>query len=178
MCIRDRGNKLPSGRGFGEPLSKFFDLDNNEKIVNLFSYFKGEVAIASSDGLGFKIKTDKLIAATRSGKKVFNLNENKKAKALTICDKEYLAVTGSNRKMLVFSLSELPELNKGKGVILQRYKDGYLEDIKSISKTDGIVWNLTGGRQRTEKDISGWIGKRGSVGKLVPNGFPRPPKFD
>ena len=172
------GNKLPSGRGFGEPLSKFFDLDNNEKIVNLFSYFEGEVAIASSDGLGFKIKTDKLIAATRSGKKVFNLNENKKAKALTICDKEYLAVTGSNRKMLVFSLSELPELNKGKGVILQRYKDGYLEDIKSISKTDGIVWNLTGGRQRTEKDISGWIGKRGSVGKLVPNGFPRPPKFD
>ena len=133
---------------------------------------------ASSDGLGFKIKTDKLIAATRSGKKVFNLNENKKAKALTICDKEYLAVTGSNRKMLVFSLSELPELNKGKGVILQRYKDGYLEDIKSISKTDGIIWSLTGGRQRTEKDISGWIGKRGSVGKLVPNGFPRPPKFD
>ena len=146
--------------------------------MNFFSYFEGEVAIASSDGLGFKIKTDKLIAATRSGKKVFNLNENKKAKALTICDQEYLAVTGSNRKMLVFSLSELPELNKGKGVILQRYKDGYLEDIKSISRTDGIVWNLIGGRQRTEKDISGWIGKRGSVGKMVPNGFPRPPKFD
>ncbi len=172
------GNKLPSGRGFGEPLSKFFDLDNNEKIVNFFSYFEGEVVIASSDGLGFKIKTDKLIAATRSGKKVFNLNQNKKAKALTICDKEYLAVTGSNRKMLIFSLSELPELNKGKGVILQRYKDGYLEDIKSISKTEGIFWNLSGGRQRTEKDISGWIGKRGSVGKMVPNGFPRPPKFD
>ncbi len=80
--------------------------------------------------------------------------------------------------MLVFSSSELPELNKGKGVILQRYKDGYLEDIKSISKDHGIMWNLSGGRQRTEKDISSWIGKRGGVGKLVPNGFPRPPKFD
>jgi topoisomerase-4 subunit A len=72
----------------------------------------------------------------------------------------------------------LPELNKGKGVILQRYKDGYLEDIKSISRDDGIIWILSGGRQRTEKDISVWVGKRGSVGKMVPNGFPRPPKFD
>ena len=172
------GNKLPSGRGFGEPLSKFFDLDNNEKIVNFFNFFEGEVAIASSDGLGFKINTNKLIASTRSGKKVFNLNENQKAKALTLCDKEYLAVTGSNRKLLIFNLSELPELNKGKGVILQRYRDGYLEDIKSISMSEGLCWKLSGGRQRTEKDISPWIGKRGGVGKLVPNGFPRPPKFD
>ncbi len=172
------GNKLPSGRGFGEPLSKFFDLDNNEKIVNFFTFFEGEVALASSDGLGFKINTKKLTASTRSGKKVFNLNENQKAKALTLCNKEYLAVTGSNRKLLIFHLSELPELNKGKGVILQRYRDGYLEDIKSISKSEGLYWKLSGGRQRTEKDILPWIGKRGGVGKLVPNGFPRPPKFD
>ena len=93
-------------------------------------------------------------------------------------DNEYIAVTGSNRKMLIFSISELPELNKGKGVILQRYKDGYLEDIKSISKINGLNWYLTGGRKRTERDITSWIGKRGGTGKLVPNGFPRPPKFD
>ena len=73
---------------------------------------------------------------------------------------------------------ELPELYKGKGVILQRYRDGYLEDIKSISKFEGLYWKLSGGRQRTEKDIMPWIGKRGGVGKLVPNGFPRPPKFE
>ncbi len=172
------GNKLPSGRGFGEPISKFFDLESNDKIINVFSFFEGKIAIASSDGLGFKINTNKLVASTRAGKKVFNLNENQKAKALTICDNEYLAVTGSNRKMLIFNLSELPELNKGKGVILQRYKDGYLEDIKSISKSEGLYWKLSGGRQRTEKNILPWIGKRGGAGKLVPNGFPRPPKFD
>ena len=172
------GNKLPSGRGFGEPLSKFFDLDGNEKIISSFSFFEGIVAIASSDGLGFKINTQNVVASTRSGKKIFNLNENQKAKSLTICNDELLAVTGSNRKMLIFNILELPELSKGKGVILQRYKDGYLEDIKCVSKTKGISWFLSGGRQRTEKDITSWIGKRGGAGKMVPNGFPRPPKFD
>ena len=80
--------------------------------------------------------------------------------------------------LIIFNISELPELSKGKGVILQRYKDGYLEDIKCVSKTNGISWVLSGGRQRVEKDITSWIGKRGGAGKMVPNGFPRPPKFD
>ncbi len=172
------GKKLPSGRGFGEPLTKFFDLKKDEKIISMFTFFDGYIAIASSDGLGFKINTNKIIASTKSGKKIFNLNPYQKAKSITICNNKYLAVTGSNRKMIIFKLDELPELNKGKGVILQRYKDGYLEDIKSVSKDIGLSWFLSGGRQRIEKDITPWIGKRGGSGKLVPNGFPRPPKFD
>ncbi len=170
-------NKLPSGRGFGEPLTKFFNFEKDEKIIAIFSFFEGYIAIASSDGLGFKINTNKVVASTRSGKKVLNLNKSQKAKSLTFCNNNLLAVTGSNRKLIIFDLSELPELNKGKGVILQRYKDGYLEDIKSISHEVGLIWFLSGGRKRSEKNLKPWIGKRGGAGKLVPNGFPRPPKF-
>ena len=80
--------------------------------------------------------------------------------------------------MLIFPVNELPEQNKGKGVILQRYKDGSLSDIKVISENQGLIWSMQGGRKREEKNIDSWIGKRGSTGKLVPNGFPRPPKFN
>ena len=170
--------KLPSGRGVGEPLSKVLELENNEKIISIFSYFKGEVVVASSDGLGFKVSTEQLIASTKSGKKVLNLNNGEKAKALSVCNGNLLVVVGYNRKMLIFPINELPEQNKGKGVILQRYKDGFLSDIKVISEEEGISWLMQGGRQRLEKDISIWMGKRGAAGKLVPNGFPRPPIFN
>ena len=168
---------MPSGRGVGEPLSKVLELENNEKIISIFSYFKGEVVLASSDGLGFKVSTEQLIASTKSGKKVLNLNNGEKAKALSVCNGNLLVVVGYNRKMLIFPINELPEQNKGKGVILQRYKDGFLSDIKVISEEEGISWLMQGGRQRLEKDISIWMGKRGAAGKLVPNGFPRPPIF-
>jgi len=170
--------KLPSGRGVGEPLSKMLELENNEKIISIFSYFKGEVVVASSDGLGFKVSTEQLIASTKSGKKVLSLNNGEKAKALSVCNGNLLVVVGYNRKMLIFPINELPEQNKGKGVILQRYKDGFLSDIKVISEEEGISWLMQGGRQRLEKDISIWMGRRGAAGKLVPNGFPRPPIFN
>ena len=83
-----------------------------------------------------------------------------------------------NRKLLVYSIDEVPELNKGKGVILQRYKDGTLSDITTFNKVDGIIWKMSGGRQRTEKSLSTWQGKRGGAGRIVPNGFPRPPIFN
>ena len=106
------------------------------------------------------------------------MNSDAIAKSLSICDGDLIVVVGYNRKMLIFPLSELPEQNKGKGVILQRYKDGFLSDIKVVSKEDGISWKMQGGRQRIEKDLSIWVGKRGGAGKLVPNGFPRPPLFN
>ncbi len=171
-------DKLPSGRGVGEPLSKIFDLNDNEKVISAFPFFKGKVILASSDGLGFKIDTSQLIASTKSGKRVLSLNSDAIAKSLSICDGDLIVVVGYNRKMLIFPLSELPEQNKGKGVILQRYKDGFLSDIKVVSKEDGISWKMQGGRQRIEKDLSIWVGKRGGAGKLVPNGFPRPPLFN
>ena len=170
--------KLPSGRGVGEPLSKILDLENNEKIISIFSYFKGKIVVASSDGLGFAVSTEQLIASTKSGKRILSLNEGQKAKALAFCRGNLLAVVGHNRKMLIFPLTELPEQNKGKGVILQRYKDGFLSDINVISDEEGITWSMKGGRQRLEKDINFWKGKRGGAGKLVPNGFPRPPIFN
>tara|TARA_B100002051_G_scaffold275543_1_gene319950 strand:- start:1135 stop:3339 length:2205 start_codon:yes stop_codon:yes gene_type:complete len=171
-------DKLPSGRGVGEPLTKMFDLNDNEKIISIFPFFQGKVVLASSDGLGFKIDTGQLIASTRSGKRILSLNKGALAKSLSICEGDFLAVVGYNRKMLVFPLLELPEQSKGKGVILQRYKDGLLSDIKVVTTEKGITWRMQGGRQRIEKEITYWIGKRGTAGKIVPNGFPRPPVFN
>ena len=119
-----------------------------------------------------------MIASTKSGKRILSFNEGQKAKALAFCRGNLLAVVGHNRKMLIFPLTELPEQNIGKGVILQRYKDGFLSDINVISDEEGITWSMKGGRQRLEKDINFWKGKRGGAGKLVPNGFPRPPIFN
>ena len=171
-------NKLPSGRGFGEPVSLTIDVKGDNKIVSCFPFFEGSVILASESGHGFKIKTTNLVAQTKSGKQIINVKSNNKAK---ICKKiigDTIAIVGNNRKLITYSIEEVPELNKGKGVILQRYKDGTLSDIITFKKEDGISWKMNGGRQRTEKDLLTWEGKRGGVGRMVPNGFPRPPLFE
>ena len=171
-------NKLPSGRGFGEPVSLIIDVKGDNKIVSCFPFFEGSVILASESGHGFKIKTTNLVAQTKSGKQILNVKENNKAK---ICKKiigDTVAIVGNNRKLITYLIDEVPELNKGKGVILQRYKDGTLSDIITFKKEDGISWKMNGGRQRTEKDLLTWEGKRGGVGRMVPNGFPRPPIFN
>ena len=170
-------NKLPSGRGFGEPLSLTIDLKSDNKILSCFPYFDGSVVIASSNGYGFKVNTNNLIAQTKSGKQILNVKGDVKAKICKKVNGDTLAVVGNNRKMVVFSIEELPELNKGKGVILQRYKDGTLADIITFNQDDGLKWKMNGGRQRVEKDLISWHGKRGGAGKIVPNGFPRPTLF-
>ena len=170
-------NKLPSGRGFGEPLSLSFDLKPENKIITCFPNFEGFVVVASNNGYGFKINTKNLIAQTKSGKQILNIKGEIKAKVCKKIDGDTLAVVGNNRKLIVFSLNELPELNKGKGVILQRYKDGTLSDLTTFKNEDGLKWEMNGGRQRTEKDLLTWRGKRGGAGKIVPTGFPRPPLF-
>ena len=170
-------NKLPSGRGFGEPLSLSFDLKPENKIITCFPNFEGFVVVASNNGYGFKINTKNLIAQTKSGKQILNIKGEIKAKVCKKIDGDTLAVVGNNRKLIVFSLNELPELNKGKGVILQRYKDGTLSDLTTFKNEDGLKWEMNGGRQRTEKDLLTWQGKRGGAGKIVPTGFPRPPLF-
>ena len=171
-------NKLPSGRGFGEPVSLIIDVKGDNKIVSCFPFFEGSVILASESGHGFKIKTTNLVAQTKSGKQILNVKDGNKAK---ICKKiigDTVAVVGNNRKLITYLIDEVPELNKGKGVILQRYKDGTLSDIITFKKEDGISWKMNGGRQRTEKDLLTWEGKRGGVGRMVPNGFPRPPIFN
>ena len=170
-------NKLPSGRGFGEPISLTFDIKADVKIISCFPLFKGHLIVATDKGHGFKVKADNIIAQTKSGKHIINVKGDNKAKVCKKIDGDTIAVVGNNRKLILYSVDEVPELNKGKGVILQRYKDGTLSDILSFNKVDGISWKMNGGRQRTEKDLLTWEGKRGGAGKMVPNGFPRPPIF-
>ena len=170
-------NKLPSGRGFGEPISLTFDIKADAKIIACFPLFKGYLIVATDKGHGFKVNADNIIAQTKSGKHIINVKGNNKAKVCKKIDGDSIAVVGNNRKLILYSVDEVPELNKGKGVILQRYKDGTLSDIISFNKVDGISWKMNGGRQRTEKDLLTWEGKRGGAGKMVPNGFPRPPIF-
>ena len=171
-------NKLPSGRGFGEPVSLTIDVKGDNKIVSCFPFFEGSVILASESGHGFKIKTTNLVAQTKSGKQIINVKNNNKAKICRKITGDTIAVVGNNRKLITYSIEEVPELNKGKGVILQRYKDGTLSDIITFKKEDGISWKMNGGRQRTEKELLTWEGKRGGAGRMVPNGFPRPPIFN
>ena len=170
-------NKLPSGRGFGEPISLTIDLKAETKIISCFPFFEGDVIIASDTGHGFKTQTSNLIAQTKSGKQIINVRGENKAKVCKKINGDTLAIVGNNRKLIIYSIQEVPVLNRGKGVILQRYKDGTLSDIETFYKNDGIIWKMNGGRQRTEKDLMTWQGKRGGAGKMVPNGFPRPPVF-
>jgi topoisomerase-4 subunit A len=170
-------NKLPSGRGFGEPVSLTIDLKADTKIISCFPFFDGNVVVASDTGHGFKIVTSNLVAQTRSGKQIINVKGDNKAKLCKRIVGDTIAVVGNNRKLIIYSIDEIPELNKGKGVILQRYKDGTLSDITTFNKDDGLVWKMNGGRQRSEKELITWQGKRGGAGKMVPNGFPKPPLF-
>ena len=176
FCVS--ANKLPSGRGFGEPLSLTIDLNAENKIISCFPYFEGNIILALKSGHGFKINTSNIVAQTKSGKQILNVKGDNKAQVCKRIEGDTIAVVGNNRKLLVYSIDEVPELNKGKGVILQRYKDASLSDITTFNKEDGIIWKMTGGRQRTEKDLLTWQGKRGGTGRMVPNGFPRPPKFN
>ena len=176
FCVS--ANKLPSGRGFGEPISLTIDLKAENKIISCFPYFEGNIVLALESGHGFKINTSNIIAHTKSGKQILNTKGSNKAKLCKKIEGDSIAVIGNNRKLLVYSVDEVPELNKGKGVILQRYKDGKLSDITTFNKDDGLVWKMNGGRQRTEKDLLTWQGKRGGVGRMAPNGFPRPPLFN
>jgi topoisomerase-4 subunit A len=170
-------SKLPSGRGFGEPISLTIDLKADTKIISCFPFFDGNVIIASDTGHGFKTQTKSLIAQTKSGKQIINVKGENKAKLCKKIDGNTIAVVGNNRKLIIYSIKEIPELNKGKGVILQRYKDGTLSDIITFNFEDGISWKMNGGRHRVEKELMTWQGKRGGAGKMVPNGFPKPPLF-
>ena len=171
-------DKLPRGRGHGEPIRLMIDLPNDEDVIAMMIYRPDErVLLASDDGRGFITITDDLVAQTRNGRQVINVSQDSKA---CICVKvagDSVAVVGTNRKLLIFPIEELPQMSKGKGVILQKYKDGKLADAKTFEYADGLSWHLKGGRQRTETELLAWKGKRASAGRMPPTGFPKPPKF-
>ena len=123
------------------------------------------------------VAEDDVVAQTRAGKVVLNLAEGVKAKVCLPVTGDHVAVVGDNRKLLVFPLDELPEMGRGKGVRLQRYKDGGLSDVTTLALAQGLVWKDTGGRTRTEPDLTEWIAKRATAGRMAPRGFPRDNRF-
>ncbi|MBT5267125.1 MAG: DNA topoisomerase IV subunit A [Rhodospirillaceae bacterium] len=173
-------DKLPGGRGHGEPLRLMIDLANGDDVITLLRYRQGDrLLVASTEGRGFVVKAEDVIAQTKNGKQILNVTGKARAAicAVVADDDDTVAIVGSNRKLLVFALDEMPEMTRGKGVILQRYKDGAMADVKVFRLEDGLSWQLQGGRTRTETDLMAWRGKRASAGRLPPTGFPRPPRF-
>ncbi len=172
-------DKLPGGRGFGEPLSLTLDMASKAAIVTVIVVQEGkQLLLASDDGRGFIAPQSDLVAATRGGKQVMNPSEPAKLSVCRPVEGDHLAVVGQNRKLLIFPLSELPVMARGKGVMLQRYKDGGMTDAKTFNLEDGLTWPWGADKTRTEKDLLAWIGKRGAAGRMAPNGFPKSGKFD
>jgi len=171
-------DKLPGGRGFGDPVRLLFDLPNDQDIVDIRVYRPGQkLLVAAADGRGFVVPEDDIVAQTKAGKQVLNLAEGVEAAACTPADGDMVAVVGENRKLVIFPLEELPEMSRGRGTILQRYKDGGLSDITTFMRAEGLSWIMGGGKTRTETNLMSWLGKRGAAGRLRPKGFPRSGKF-
>ena len=171
------GDKLPRGRGFGEPVSLMVDLPADVDIVRLLKAEGKRMLVAASTGHGLLVPTEAALAQTRSGKQVLNISGTARAVACCVAEGDMVASVGMNRKLLVFPIDEVPEMTRGKGVILQRFKDGGLADVTVYDSQTGLSWKAGGGRTRTETDMTPWQGKRAGAGKLPPTGFPRPARF-
>src|SRR5947209_5566575 len=176
------GDKLPSARGFGEPVRLFIDLEAEVDIVQLLVVRpEMKLLIASSDGRGFVTSGEATLAETRKGKQLVNLRPGAHVAVVRPIPEsaDAVAVIGENRNMLVFPLAELPELGRGQGVTLQRYRDGGLSDAVAFALSEGLSWALGGesGRTRTEIDLTPWRAARGAAGRMPPMGFPRSNRF-
>ncbi|MBO9581650.1 MAG: DNA topoisomerase IV subunit A [Sphingobium sp.] len=175
-------DKLPGGRGFGEPVRLMIDLANETGIVALLpARMDTKLLLAASDGRGFVAPVAEIIAETRKGRQVVNLKDKAALKIVRPlgAQDDAVAVIGDNRKLVIFPLSELPEMTRGQGVTLQRYKDGGLSDATGLVMAQGLSWTMGGesGRTRTETDLLPWRAARGAAGRMPPNGFPRDNQF-
>ena len=175
-------DKLPGGRGFGDPVRSLVDMDNEGAIVSLMpARAGGELLLASSAGRGFLAATADIMAETRKGKQVVNVRAGARLAVVhpVAPEADSIAVIGENRKLLVFAISEVPRMVRGQGVQLQRYRDGGLSDAIAFRLSDGLSWTMGGdsGRTRTEADMTPWKVARGAAGRMPPNGFPRDNRF-
>ncbi|WP_093118923.1 DNA topoisomerase IV subunit A [Salinihabitans flavidus] len=169
---------LPGGRGMGEPLRLMVDLPNEADIVDILIHKPGRrLLVASTAGDGFIVSEDEVVAQTRTGRQVLNVRGEAKALLCRPVTGDAVACVGENRKVLVFDLDELPEMGRGKGVRLQRYKDGGLSDAITFTLSEGLSWKDPAGRTRTETDLTEWRGKRAGSGRMAPRGFPRDNRF-
>ncbi|WP_370310440.1 DNA topoisomerase IV subunit A [Sphingobium abikonense] len=175
-------DKLPGGRGFGDPVRSLVDMDNEGAIVALMPARPGgELLLASSDGRGFIAATSDIMAETRKGKQVVNVRTGARLAVVhpVPAEADSVAVIGENRKLLVFAITEMPRMARGQGVQLQRYRDGGLSDAIAFRLADGLTWAMGGdsGRTRNETDMTPWKVARGAAGRMPPNGFPRDNRF-
>ena len=170
-------DRLPGGRGFGEPIRLMVDLPNDQDIVTLMVLKqKAKLLIAASDGRGFIVNGEDVIAQTRGGKQVLNLGEGNEAAVCVPANGDHVAVVGLNRKLIIFPIGELPEMSRGRGVIMQRYNKSSISDAKVFNLSDGLSWKI-GDKTRTERLLTEWIGKRAQSGRIVPKGFAKSRRF-
>jgi topoisomerase IV subunit A len=180
-CYTIEAAKLPGGRGHGEPIRLFADLEQDADIVSVFRYQGGrKLLLASKEGRGFIVPEDECLGNTRKGKQILNVRPPDAARALAIVEGELVAAIGVNRKMVIFPIGQVPEMTRGRGVRLQRYKDGGLSDIRTFEVEKGLRWTDSAARvfNLSLKELSDWRGNRADAGRLAPKGFPKTNKFD
>ncbi|RMF08160.1 MAG: DNA topoisomerase IV subunit A [Alphaproteobacteria bacterium] len=171
-------DKLPGGRGHGEPARLMIDLEENHDFVEAFVHVPGrKLLVASSAGYGFIVREDDVVAMTRKGKQVLNVTPPDEAVVCVPAEGDTVAVIGENRKLLCFPLSELNEMSRGRGVRLQRYRDGGLSDARVFSRAEGLSWTDSSNRTWTVTELDDWMGARAQAGRLPPKGFPRSNRF-
>jgi topoisomerase-4 subunit A len=173
-------DRLPGGRGHGEPIRIIVDMENDQDIVTAFVHDPArKLILVSHAGNGFVVPEAEVVANTRKGKQVMNVKSPDEAARCVALEGDHVAIVGDNRKMLIFPLSEIPEMTRGKGVRLQKYKDGGVLDLKTFSMAAGLSWQDSAERTftRTRRELADWIGSRASAGRMVPKGFPRTGRF-
>lgn len=173
-------DKLPGGRGHGEPLRIMVEMENDQDIVTAFVYDPAcKMIIVSGEGNGFIVAESELVANTRKGKQVMNVKLPDETRMVVPVSGDSVAVIGENRKLLVFPLTQIPEMSRGKGVRLQRYKDGGIADLKCFDMAKGLTWADSAGRSfaRNRDELTEWLGDRAQAGRIAPKGFPRSGKF-
>ena len=173
-------DKLPGGRGHGEPIRIIIDMENDQAIVTAFVHDPARrLIVASREGYGFAVPETELVANTRKGRQVMNVKTPDEARLVVPVSGDHVAIIGENRKLLVFPLSELPEMSRGKGVRLQRFKDGGVADLKTFAMAEGLSWTDSSARvfTRSQAELAEWLGNRAGAGRMVPKGFPRTGRF-
>ncbi|WP_243368399.1 DNA topoisomerase IV subunit A [Microvirga solisilvae] len=173
-------SKLPGGRGFGDPIRLMVDLEEGADFIAAFPFKAGtKLLVVSADGRGFIVPTDEIVANTRKGKQILNLDAPATMVVSTDAAGDHVAIIGENRKLLIFPVKQVPEMTRGKGVRLQRYKDGGVSDAKVFTLKEGLTWKDTAGRTWTvaKEDLRDWMGDRTEAGRLPPKGFPKSNKF-
>jgi topoisomerase-4 subunit A len=175
-----QADKLPGGRGHGEPIKLMVDMDAAEDVVAVFAHRPGrKLLVVSTEGRGFVVPEDDVLANTRKGKRVMSLTDGEEMRLCVAAAGDTVAILGENRKLLLFPLHQVPEMGSGKGVRLQRYKDGGVADARVFAAADGLTWVDSSGRtfNRSLTELKEWLGERAQAGRIRPDGFPRSNRF-